>query len=248
MIRMAQSFCVFLSLALYTTMTYAQTPADTHAELQKLLSDLEKAKTIPETNKALASIKEVAGKLTTQLLALQEESGERILRDDFFLDKSEKPYVEKLTIRDAQPIQEAAAIIADAMLTVASKDHPDSVGYLNDWSSEEQLIVDRLKILVTPNGAKIWSEFLKEWRAEATRVESARFRDALVQAAYSILRVAAGVEKQHVENARKRIAQGGGTTATAASSTGFSTADRYPHLYHHHTRIMLRIQRHYSRW
>lgn len=251
MIRFARFPLVFLSVALCMSMAFAQTSGTSHADVQKLLSDLENVPAdapIAAVTAILEKIKGVAGTLTTELLALQEDSGEPILRDDFFVDKSEKPYVQKLTIRDTQLFPVAAAIIADGMLTVAKNDHPDAVGYLNDWSTEEQLIISRLSKIQTPNGAKIWSEFLKEWRNEVTRLESDRFRDALFQAAYSILRIGAGIEKQHVDNVRKRIAQGGGATGSGTSTTGVSTADRYPHLYHRHTRIMLRIQRHHSRW
>lgn len=251
MVRIFRYPCVFLAVVLCTSMAVAQPSGTSHAELQKLLTDLENVPaTAPITTVTaiLEKIKGVSGTLTTELLALQEESGEPILRDDFFVDKSEKPYVQKLTIRDTQLFPVAAAIIADGMITVAKKDHPDAVGYLNDWSTQEQLIVSRLSKIQTANGAKIWSEFLKEWRNEVTRLESDRFRDALVQAAYSILRVGAGIEKQHVDNVRKRIDQGGTTTGGYTSTTGISTADRYPHLYHRHTRIMLRIQRHHARW
>lgn len=246
MIPRVKLLCVFLALALCASMAFAQATDATHAELQKLLAELETAKDIPALTATLKSIEVVGEKLTTEVLALQEDTGDLILRDDYFIDKSSKAYVQKLTIRDDQQKLVTAAVVADGMLTVAKKDHDKQIDYLNDWIAEEQLMLKRMTFQ-TPDQAKVWSEFLKEWRNEVIRLNSDRFRDALIQAAYSILRVAKGVEEQHVKNARDRIAKGGGATSTI-NSTGASAAGRYPHIYRRHTRIMLRIHRHYSRW
>jgi hypothetical protein len=241
------NLCVFLAIALCVSVAFAQPSDATHAELQKQLSALESAKTDAEITAAQKEIAKVGETLTTEILALQEDTGELILRDDYFIDKANKPYVEKLTIRDTGEFPVAAAVIADGMITVAKNNHQDQIDYLTDWSTEEGLILVRLSKFQTVNGVKVWSEFLKEWKSEVTRLDRDRFRDALVQAALSILRVAKGIEEQHVKNARARVAKGGGVTTSATTSTGIPGADRYPHMYRRHTRIMLRIQRHYSR-
>jgi hypothetical protein len=103
---------------------------------------------------------------------------------------------------------------------------------------------------VPPNTRKAWIKFFQDWRAEAIRVAPDRFRDALRQASYSLLRTVLDAEEEWIKTVQDQRNSASTTSAsTAGDSTGFYTSPEsaYPHLYRRHFRIMNRIERHSRR-
>ncbi len=95
--------------------------------------------------------------------------------------------------------------IAKAMLDVA-KPERSPAQYIVEWTNQEQDTLKKLEteVVLTPVMIQLWTQFFREWCAEVTRVAPNRFRDALWQAAYSILRSALEIEQEHIEKVKSQ--------------------------------------------
>jgi hypothetical protein len=194
-------------------------------------------------------------------LEAQAPAGEQVLREDYFRDKFKEAHqvtaaagTTTLTMRDSQRLVLAVNEVAKAMLAVAGEERATSALYQSAWSTAEPDLLKRLggppdgKVLLTPNLQAIWLKFLQEWRAEVVRVAPDRFRDALRQAAYSLLRIGLDTEDEWI----KKVQEGGFVAAPVGGApvgTGYvgGASPYYPWMYHRHYRIMNRIERHHYR-
>jgi hypothetical protein len=199
-----------------------------------------------------AATKEAAGRLEAKV-----DTGPLVLREDYFKDKFNEPHTiqtpagvpAKLTLRDSQRLVLAVNEVAKAMLKVAEPDRTSAVQYRSAWLEEEKVLIQRLAsgegpVLLTPNLVQIWGEFFDGWETEVVRLAPDRFRDALRQAAYSLLRLGLDIEEDWIKTVRESgNAAAAGMQMTSASAAG-PLEDRYPWMYYRHYRIMNRIERH----
>jgi hypothetical protein len=206
-------------------------------------------------------------KTAAAMLERKVETGPLVLREDYFKDKFNEPHTiqsdagpAKLTLRDSQRLVLAVTEVAAAMLSVAEPDRASAAQYQSAWVDAEQVVLARLgdvegPVVLTPNLVGVWRTFLAEWRAEVVRLAPDRFRDALRQAAYSLLRLGLDIEDEWIQTVRDQgTAAAAGGPYAPASAAGPGAVDywspplAYPHVYRRHYRIMNRIHRHHYRW
>ncbi|MGI8979348.1 MAG: hypothetical protein ACR2FY_08990 [Pirellulaceae bacterium] len=203
------------------------------------------------------------------LLALEQkvETGDLVLREDYFRDKFKELHefpgppatppapqqVQKLTLRDTLEFLKTVTEVSAAMLNAAKPNRNSADAYQTAWLEEERTILARMgEISPTfvpdlgqgPERLQIWTTFLRDWRADVVRQQPDRFRDALRQAAYSLLRLGLNIEEGWVKAVRE---QGNIATTDSTSSTAtIGTSSSYGG-HHRHYRIMRRIERHHYR-
>ncbi|MBC7856968.1 MAG: hypothetical protein IAF94_26360 [Pirellulaceae bacterium] len=203
------------------------------------------------------------------LLALEQkvETGDLVLREDYFRDKFKElhefpgpppappapPQIQKLTLRDTLEFLKTINEVSKAMLNAAKPDRNSSDAYQTAWLEEESAILARMgdisPTFVPDLGQgserlQIWTTFLRDWRADVVRQNPDRFRDALRQAAYSMLRLGLDIEDGWIKAVREQgniaVAADTGTYSSVGASSSYGG-------HHRHYRIMRRIERHHYR-
>jgi len=157
----------------------------------------------------------------------------------------------KLADMDKKVIQ--CLLVAEEMLLAAevSEDH------INEWNRR---LTDVLKTTGKDGKSRVfsplssedayWKTFLDNWQNDVIKKDSARFRDALRQAAYSILRVGLDIENEQIRKVLegKSTPVGGGGGGGGGTISGFSSSSQYSssHADVWHERMMNGIyRRHY---
>jgi len=198
-----------------------------------------------------------ATKEAASLLESKVDAGELVLREDFFKDKFSELHEfagaagapkKKFTLRDTNPFLITLTEVAKSMLKVAEPDRANSAAYLAAWVEEEKALMAKMGpppgIGVAPDLIKVWEVFFETWRGDVARLQPDQFRNALRQAAYSILRLGLDIEADWIKRVRE---QGNIATSTAAGSASDSGGTYVDHGHHRHYRIMRRIERHHYR-
>lgn len=159
-------------------------------------------------------------------------------------------------------------LAAEAMLAAAGPDDLSTSEYLAAWEARQKEFLD-LQIdeepLLDLNQKQAWQQFLDEWREMVLQTDSTRIRDALRQAAYSIVRVGLDIEQEHIDRVLRGLTTPSGerddrgltlTTGVVTSGTYYGPYShatvfherRMGHIYRHHERRMYKIQRIRSRY
>jgi hypothetical protein len=168
------------------------------------------------------------------------------------IDPDAEPASMSLTQDDKKLV--VCTMLAESMLAIAKVENQTAPQYLSAWLSAEPKILDyKTKkgiALLDPRIKQAWQQFLAEWREKVLATDSNRFKDALTQAAYSLVRTGLDIEKEHVDRVLAGTAtptggsSGGGTGAGTSSS---SASGGYRHVDVHHERLMNGIYRRHDR-
>lgn len=189
-----------------------------------------------------------------KIIAENKPTSERVLEPStYFLDAFIKPRkigVKTFTMAGTDNKLIVCNAIANAMLKVA-KEKGDEVPatLLSEWIKAEQQVLASLaaenamkETAISPDERKVWEQFFEEWRNDVNRTNAARFKDALLQAAYEITK--AGLDVQTAQEAAAstgaatpaRTGDGGGVVV---SGSGYPFHERrLNHIYRHHQRRM----------
>lgn len=183
-----------------------------------------------------------------------KETGSPVLRTEYFLDaySQYRPYPAESTevaggfirLRDGNQMHIADAV-AGAMLEVANLELPTGARYQEEWAARLQTLAPKLKdnANLTLKQIAVWFDFLEQWKKDVVKADLSRFRDALRQAAYSILRLAIGTEQSQIDKvAKDRVAGGTATTTGERTRSG-----GYHHYDVRHERMMSAIYRRHDR-
>lgn len=158
-------------------------------------------------------------------LVLPPEYFEKAVNHEYVLDDPGAPagLVRKQSMRDLIDGNTAIAQLAAAMNEVANRDLLDSTAYREAWADKESELMLKFRdtslpsetaVILTPNSVKIVTMFLSQWRKDAMQKAPNDFDLALKQAAASLTRVYADLEKEWIEKVK------GGT---ASPSTSYSS-------------------------
>lgn len=216
------------------------------------------------------TLREYAKKAAVHVTDVQP-SGELVLPVNYFQEAFRKEYKVQTLKADGTPDLDAEAgslsltqddktvvictMLAEAMLAVAKPDGQTSGQHLVSWLAAEPKVLDyKTKKgipLLDVRMKQAWQQFLKEWREKVlAKEESNRFRDALRQAAYSLVRTGLDIEKEHVDRVLAGTATlsggpgGGGPSTTSAGAGG---GRGYHHVDVHHEHLMNGIYRRHDR-
>ena len=205
-----------------------------------------------------------------ELLAVAADTGELILPANYFLEEFERQRPAQLpgeqpgatmSLTDTSPFRIACDVVATRMLDIAGQDFAEGEQYLNAWIQQQPQLAEELAARCRWNNAelrdrqlRLWSEFLDVWRQAAVTAAPGRFRDALRQAAYSILRIMIAKEREWVEQVRLDRVGGGGTFAAGGPGTigptGFGPVPAAGATWarvHHERKMNAIFHRHYRR-
>ena len=206
-----------------------------------------------------------------ELVKTIQPSGDTfVLPADYFLKRFTKEYefptvnpltgapvpgapVSRLGLANTDKKVLICTIVAEGMLEVAALERAAPADYVSAWMAKQRAILDfqnKDKIPLMDRAQKtVWELFFKEWIDDVINVDPARFRDALRQAAYSILRVGLDKEQEQIDKVLKGGATPSGTPSAAAATS--LIAGGYVGSYHHstvvHERLMNGIYRRHDR-
>ena len=172
------------------------------------------------------------------------------LRADGTLDQDAEPATLSITQDDKKLV--VCTLLAETMLEVAQPDDQTPAQYLGTWITAEGKVLDLAvdkQPLLDVRIKQAWRQMLLEWRDKAVAKDSDRFRDALRQAAYSLVRAGLDIEKEHVDRVlagNATPAGGSGGSGSAMSSLGYSSYG-FHHVDVHHERMMNGIYRRHDR-
>lgn len=166
------------------------------------------------------------------------------------------PRVSKLPLTTTVKKLVVCTTVAEAMLDVAKPDGLTSQQYLQNWMVRERTVLGTKfgnEPMLQDDMKRAWQAFFDDWRAAVLKADatSSRFRDALRQAAYAIVRVGLDIEQDHINKVLQGTATPTGSRAavvvsTAAYSIPSGTARSYHHAEVMHERLMNGIyRRHY---
>lgn len=167
--------------------------------LTKAVSQYRSATSIADQNQSLYEISVNARRLATLLLAKPTDTGAPVLAADYFVVKSKEQFADRRTILDTNNLLPTVVIVAQTMLKVAEKSEKNTEISVLEWNVAKYELREKLTEFNTDKDANMWIEFLAQWQDDVTERDRSRFRDALIQAAHSILRLGVGSEEEHVD-------------------------------------------------
>ena len=176
---------------------------------------------------------------------------------EYFINKFSKLYQTtggKFTLAGTKAKLLACMEVARAMDEIGSQEGnpvPTPQSLLADWTVREGILLSKLgekseatfdRSILTDNELQAWKQFLQEWREDVSRSNPERFKDALLQAAYQIVK--AGLE---IQTAQERAAASGELPARSSSNGDGSGNGIGGTSFPFHERRMNKIIHHYER-
>lgn len=193
----------------------------------------------------------------TLLRDADKDLGELLVPPDYFAESFEKKRdfpqlgglpTKKLSLRDSPSLILAITYFAVPMLEIANDKDLNSEGYLNKWKLKKDSLVNNIgappkQPICPPDVAVVWDEFFDRWQEDVVKVDKERGRDAIRQAAYSMLRLGLNIEKEWIEKVKSQGNMLNAPAAFSGSSAAASGGNHQSHLYHRHEIRMWRITR-----